>query len=295
MKFKIIWVPIVLMLVGGAVMIGLTDYITAGFSLSVFSKPEFWSNLLCTNGGTLCMILAILLMRIDKFKEANKEFLDTQEFIQNYYRDSSYRSVIFNKYCAEINRKEKIEVFIESIKKKFTKYTNKKSNPENIEVYTKGTEEEKKNNEYCKKLKYYETLMSDEYINESIDNLRIKHNTISESLVFMGISTHSYKRDYITKHKFLKVFKDLLPKYLLTFAVTFLVSTITPDFKEGITIVALIKTATKLFTVCSQIYFAYNYSNKYCNEVIMHDICFRKNIINNYTLWLTRKAKEKEV
>lgn len=67
---------------------------------------------------------------------------------------------------------------------------------------------------------------------------------------------------------------------------------IAPDLKDGITVAVIFKTSVKLFSICSQIYFAYNYSNKYNTEVILHDIRYRVSIINKFKLWLARKVKE---
>lgn len=289
LKFKIIWVPIALMLLGGAVMIGLTDYITAGFSFKIFRSPEFWSNILCSNIGILCIIISILLIKIDKFQEENEEFLDLKKYMFTYYRNENYKSVVFKKFCAIANRTEKKIVYKTSIQKKYTKLS---PTPDDLNIINNGTEEEKKSNKYCIKVEFYEHLMSDEYIENNIDKLKIKYNTLTEDLVFNGVPTTSENVNYITKHKAGKVIKDLLPKYMLSFALTVIMATLVPSFKDGIGIETIFKTATKLFTVCSQIYFAYNYADKYCQEVIMHDIIFRNSVIKDYDLWLAKQIKE---
>jgi hypothetical protein len=60
----------VLILLTGALCIGLTDYIEAGFDLQkLLSDRTFFTNIALTNIGILCIILAILLYRSDKYKD----------------------------------------------------------------------------------------------------------------------------------------------------------------------------------------------------------------------------------
>lgn len=291
-KIKLIHIPIVIMLLLGALMIGLTDYITAGFNFDILTNYTFWVNIISTNIGTISVVIAVLLMVIDNFKEKNILYLDITNYIINYYRNSDYKSAVFRKFCGIENKKEKKRVYLNRLNTKFSKL---KPNHKDLEISLKGTEEEKENNKYCQKIKKIELMSSEEYMSTYLDKLRIKYDTITEDLIFTGVPTNSYQTNYIVKHKGIKVTKDLLPRYLLTFALTCFASSLVPDLAEGITLVTVFKTAVKLFSVCSQIYFAYTYANKYCQEVVMHDLNFRNNTIRNYDLWLNTQIKEVSV
>lgn len=292
LKFKLVYIPIVLMLLGGALMIGLTDYITAGFSIENLTSITFWTNIITTNIGVACVIIAILLIMVDKFKDENKEYLDAEQYIYNYYKSTKYQTAVFQKFSSLENRESKKIAYINKIRKKYSKL---KPSPEDLHIKQYGTEEEKSKNKYCIKCKYYETLMSLDYLENNIDKLHIHHDTITEKLIFSGVPTDSSTRDYIVKHKGAKVAKDLLPKYILSFVLTVFIAGATLDLLEGVTMATVFKTVSKLFTICTQIYFAYNYSNKYNIEVVLHDINFRRSIIKKYDLWLikeTQKTKE---
>lgn len=293
LKFKLIYIPIVIMLLGGALMIGLTDYITAGFTLDILRTSTFWTNIVTTNIGILCVILSILLIMIDKFKEENLEYLDAQKYIFDYYRSTKYQTAVFQKFSACENRNNKKLAYIMNIRKKYSKL---KPSPKDLQIMQKGTEIEKESNKYCIKALYYETLMSSDYLENNIDKLHVHYNTITENLIFSGIPTTSNSIEYVTRHKGFKVAKDLLPKYLLSFAITVIIAGLSIDLLKGINIATVFKTVSKLFTISTQIYFAYNYSNKYSNEVVLHDINFRRSIIKKYDLWLVKETqKTKEV
>ena len=286
-SFRLNYLIIALLLLSGAVVAGLTDYITSDFDVTIFYRYSFWVNIITTNIGVLCIIIAILMIKIDEFKLNDIEYNDLNKKIVAFYLNK-YQSTIFKKFCLETNTKNKIEAYKYSINKKYNKL---KPTPNDLYIYHNGTEEEKLKNRYCKKVKYYETLLDPDYINNTINKRIVKYNTITDSLVFSGIPTDEKTKDYVTKHKIGKVVLDLIPKFSLSLGMTFILASITPTLKDGITAAMIYNTATKLLTMLTQIYFAINYSNKYNQEVILHDIKFRYGVITDYEMWFTCKSK----
>lgn len=275
----------------GALVAGLTDYITADFSPDVFKTPEFWMNINTTNLGTLCIILAILLSKIAKFKINDPDYNNTLRKINDFY-DNNYQATLFSGFCKWFNRRVKRETYIERIQ---NKYNQLKPTMNDLTIYNGTDEKAKKNNYYCRKVKYYNTLLDNKYIDDVIDKLNFSYDGISDALVFSGCVSNTPKRNYVTKHKFFKVFVDLFPRYLLSFGITLLVSSIIPDAKDGIGLATVFKTCTKLFTMAAQIYFAINYANDYCQSVVLHDVRYRWSVITDYNMWYleqTKKLKE---
>lgn len=286
-KFRLNQLLIALLILMGALVAGITDYIQAGFNFNVFTKPSFWVNIVTTNIGMLCIILAILLSKVDRFKLENDTYNSIYDDINKFYI-VEYVPAIFRKFSAERNRKSKIATYKHNINKKYTRL---KPSPKSLEIYKTGTEIEKSKNKYCIKTQYYNSLLDEQFINDTIDKRYVKYNSISEGLIFSGVQPKDDKENYVTKHKAFKVFKDLLPKFTLSFGTTLLLSSIIPDVADGITIAMILKTCSKVFNMCMQIYFAINYANSYCEEVVLHDIRFRKDIISEYRIWYTAKEK----
>ena len=116
----------------------------------------------------------------------------------------------------------------------------------------------------------------------------------------MKVETAKKIVDYITKNKVIKFISDIAPNLLLSFSFIAFISGITADLQQGITMVTIFKTVAKLFTFTVSIYFAYNYADRYINEVTLHDIIFRYGKLNEYKLWENRqvnllKTKEKMI
>ena len=209
-SFRLNYLIIALLLLSGAVVAGLTDYITSDFDVTIFYRYSFWVNIITTNIGVLCIIIAILMIKIDEFKLNDIEYNDLNKKIVTFYLNK-YQSTIFKKFCLETNTKNKIEAYKYSINKKYNKL---KPTPNDLYIYHNGTEEEKLKNKYCKKVKYYETLLDPDYINNTINKRIVKYNTITDSLVFSGIPTDEKTKDYVTKHKIGKVVLDLINIFL---------------------------------------------------------------------------------
>lgn len=280
-KFKLIYIPLALTFIVGVLMMGITDYITFGFTKEMLKKPDFWINIACTYTGIVCLIIAMILVKVDNFKEANVEYLMYQNNIFEF-RKNEYVAPMFQKFCFEDNLKTKIKYYKYEINKKFSKII---PSEEDLKIYYEGTEEQKSSNDYCIKMEYYDRILSKEYVERVVPKLNIKYPAISEGVIFTETKGTKQIVDYVTTNKVRKIFIDYLPRFMFSFAVTLLISSLAPDLKEGIKMAVIFKTVMKLFIVLTQTFFAYNYANRYNKEVTLHDIIFRDSKLNEYRVW----------
>lgn len=281
---KLAYVPIAIMFIVGLLMIGITDYLTSGLSFERFSEPEFWNNIITSNIGIICLIVSILLLRIDKFKEENKDYLQTVSLIAKFYIER-YIAPVFRMFTNEQTLEYKKEAYLTKIQKKYNKL---KPSAKDLEICYGKDEEAKVKNKYYRKEKRLAFLMSKEYIDENIHKINIKHNTITDSLIFSGVPTSSKHKDYIHINKGLKILLDLLPKFLMSFAIIFITTAVAIDFKEGIDASVVFKTASKIFSIATQWQFANTYSKRYNVEVTLGDAQFRLGLLTAYPEWEKR-------
>ena len=93
-NFRLNYLIIALLLLSGAAVAGLTDYITSDFDANIFRNYSFWVNIITTNIGVLCIIISILMMKIDSFKVNDLEYKDINNKIIKFYSEK-YQSTIF--------------------------------------------------------------------------------------------------------------------------------------------------------------------------------------------------------
>lgn len=286
-KFKIIYIPLFFIFLLGALAIGLADYISLGFSLEALKKADFWINIVCADIGIICMIISIILIKIDNFKDRDEIYLSYLNNILTFRRDK-YIAPMFKKFCFEDNYKTKTLYYKYKIQKEFSKV---KPTEQDIKIYYEGSEEEKLHNEYCQHVIYYDRLLDTDYINKMLPKLHIKYPAISDAVIFSGISIKDGQLvDYITKHKVLKIILDYLPRFLFSFGLIIILSTLQPGWKD-INAAIVFKTVFKVFIILSQVYFAYSYANRYNRDVTLHDIAFRDSKLNEYKVWEDKQIK----
>ena len=297
-KFKLIYIPLILLLLSGMLCIGLTDYIVAGFDLEkLLSDPTFFVNIGLTNLGILCIIIVILLYKSDKYKEEDDEYNQYKSEVSSFYK-TRYYSTVFKLFLAQVNLENKRKAYIAKINKKAAKL---KPSPKDLDIaYTHSDvpeEEEylnqlREKNKYFKKMKYYDKLLSKEYIDKNIHRLRVKYNKLTDSMIFNEHSLSGEAPEGIIRHKAWKVTRELAPRYLMSFILICFATAIYIDWKDGITASIIFTTCTKLFTICSQIYFIWNYSDTYNIRYLLHDMQFRKGILSAYDLWEKKQVKK---
>ncbi len=308
--FKVLYIPVALLFLTAIVMIGFVDYITADFDWTIIQSSSFWITNITSITGSIAVIIGVLLLRNQHYIENNEEYKYCDSEINKFYK-MEYKAPIFNKFCSEDNLLTKREHYLKKVNDKRAKL---KPKAKDLEIYfakpkAVDPEERKKeeaeiayakaHNKYCKKLDYYDKITSEEYLANNISKMNLSYPKISPGLIFSGTEVNSHMvTNYVTTHKASKIAKDILPRFLLTTGLLVISSSFIPGIQDGITIAMIFKSAVKLFSIGSQIYFAYNYSNSYAVSVLLHDIQFRLDKISTFRLWYQNRisrVKSKEI
>ena len=297
-KFKLIYIPLVLLLLSGALCIGLTDYITAGFDLDkLLNDPTFFVNVAMTNLGILCIIITILLYRSDKYKEEDEEYNQYRTDISGFYK-SRYYAPVFKLFIAELNLENKRKAYMAKINKKASRLRPTQKDLDIAYTHSDIPEEEERlnklreKNRYFQKTRYYDKLLSKEYIDRNIHKLRVRYNKLNDTMIFNEHSLSKETEDGLIKNKAFKVARELAPRYLMSFIFICFATAIYIDWKDGITASIIFNTCTKLFTICSQIYFIWNYSSTYNIRYLLHDMQYKKGVLSAYDMWEKKQVKK---
>jgi hypothetical protein len=215
--------------------------------------------LLTSYAAIACYTVATLTACIAKFKETNEEYLATDKNISNFARDN-YKPTLFGRYCSSINKKRKIAAWKRRCYKQWEKLEKLEKNPKNVNAWMKYSvalddyekalkkfKEDKENgaenleipmmpetdNRYCTKRKKLETYLSQDYIDNNIERLKIKFDAITAGLVLGGVTSQKEniltEDAYVTKHKSLKVIADRAPQSLSTMTIVMFCSSVVID------------------------------------------------------------------
>lgn len=290
----------------GLLLISGTDLFTAQIGFNSLKEYTFYIKQLVVYVAIICVTIGTVYSFIDSFKENNKEYLEANNFILEFAGSKENIPSILGKYLEELNRKRKIAQYKFNIKKKLHKlenyhpwYTFKKTyTDEDIHIWNSGTEEEKQNNHYCRKRALLEEQLSDEFIEKNIDVIHVKYKKVTESVILGGYYEDEDKNgpnEFVTNNLTGKVLRYKVPKILMSFGWTFMLSMVMFEF-TSFNVNAIINIATKLGTLAWNAYTASRYAKELTQTTIIKDIRFRRGIIMEYKKWIEQQAgQQKEI
>lgn len=277
-------------------IIGVTSVISGELKWGSFKDAIFYIQNLLTYAAIVCVIVGTLLYIIDKFKQTNGEFVDSEKKLQEFAA-KTYVPSVFANYCSYINRKRKINQFLYNTKKKLFKLE-RKAKEQDLYLWNNDRANAiKHGNLYCLTRKRLEDQLNLDWIEKNIDKIEVRYDKITANVILGGEFSKSDNfavNDYITKHKAGKVARDKAPMILLSFGITCFASSIIVGFRFDAS--ALILFLTKLIVLCFNTFMTIRYANNYTNTVTLKDIRFRKGIVKEYSMWITQQdvSKDKE-
>ncbi len=292
------------MFVLALVLITGTDLFSAELGLNALKDATFYIKQAIVYIAVICVTFGTVYSYIDSFKEKNDEYKLADKAILDFAQGKKYVPTILGRYLEDLNRKRKIAQYRFNLQKKLHLLETyhpwwtfkKKYTDEDIHIWNKGTPEEKSKNEYCRKRMLLEEQLDPEYIEKNIDNMHVKYKRISESIILGGYYEDEEKNgpnEYVTKNLGGKILAYKLPKIIMSFGWTFMLSMIIFDL-TNFNVNAIMSITTKLGTLAWNAYTATRYAKQLTETTIIKDIRFRKGIVTEYEKWLDQEAERQK-
>lgn len=282
-------------------IIGLATVITGDVGFDFYKDASFYINQLLTDAAILCVTFATFYAYIDKFKETNEDYLSNIQYIREFATSKNYIPSILNRFLEIINKNRKIkqykfdltkELFLLETKRKFWKFGPLLYKEEDYYIWNHGTQEEKNNNEYCRKRQRLEELLQDKNVERDIEYKLIKYDKITSGVILGGFykdSDNAKPNEFITKYPEAKVAKKKIPQLLYSFTLVFLLSSFV--FGEiTINLNTIFNFSVKLLVLCWNSYTSLRFAKEFSQSVTLKDTRFRKGIILEYEKWLVQEA-----
>lgn len=284
----------IVILVAAFIMLLGVDFIRAGMSFNAITDPAFFVSNAFTDAALLCITFGTVYLYLDWFKLNDDRYKTADDILTKFAQGKTNVPSILSRFLEGFNRKRKINQYKYLIKEKIYKLEKSKSfSDKDLHLWNYGTEEEKALNEYCSKRKMYEELLTDEYIEANINNMNIKYDRVTASVILSNFYTEGPKgqvNDFITKDENGKIIAYRGPRLLLSFGATFLLSSLVLD-AIIFNWLALLTFAGKALTISVTAYTSYRYAKKHAITITRHDNEFRASIVTEYDKWLLQEAK----
>ena len=292
------------------VLITGVDLIVGEMGWENITDPYFYIRNFITGVAMLLITFATTFFALDHLKESNQTYCTAKDEINAFAISRDNIPSVLSKFLEHLNRKRKINQYEHNVLMKIYNLENKQKwyayipivkwfvkNPyyyteEEMHIWNFGTEEEKAKSKYCRKRKMYEEQLSPELIEKTIDTKHVNYDKITTAILlsdYYNKNDRTRANDFVTKNETEKIAQNKIPALLFSFGVTFLMTSLVLD-SFSINWLSLITLGTKAVTIAWNIFTSIRYAKKHFNNITLHDIVFRRSIIQEYYKWLSQEA-----
>ena len=276
----------------GFILAGLTSFITGKMSLANLQNASYYISTMLTYVAFLCIVASTVLKKVDDFVATDEEYLALDRGIRDF-AVNTYRPTAFSKFLAKLNLERKKRQFHHDITKSLQLLDDTATDKERA-IMVIGTEEEKRNCDYCYKREAYIKQLDPDWIDQNVATMSVKYDQVTYDIILGGF--YSKNRDgvnpFITKNKTWKMIRDRAPGMLLSFAIMSFVSAMVLDIAYSPN--AVLQLIVKILALFWNIYTALRYSEVWIQTVTLKDIRFRHGIVAEYNAWVVNEYREQE-
>lgn len=263
------------------ILIGGTLFVTADFDISILATPDFWWQVIGANIANLLLLNSTAKLDIDKANDKDAEVLERKETIKETVRSSVEND--FDDFLSEENKNRKIVAWKDLINNKISKL-DKRVRSKDIEIFSNGTEEQKKKNRYCRKRKALQEKLTDDFIDKNIVYLRVKYIKLKRYEITNGCK-QEHNNYELTTNISKRILKDTYSKYLFSLGITVFASTFSNLILKDFTVATLIVFAVKLISLFMSIFNGKDYAKEFVSTTLIGDLQFRRDVLLKYLTW----------
>lgn len=276
----------------GFIMAGLTSFIVGDVKLANLQNASYYISTLLTYVAFLCIVASTVLKKVDDFTATDEEYITLDKGIRHFAMNT-YRPTAFSKFLAKLNLDRKKRQFHYDTTKALQLLDDTATDKERA-IMVIGTEEEKRNCDYCYKREAYIKQLDPDWIDSNVAFLSVKYDKVTYDIILGGFYTKNKDgvNPFITKNKALKMVRDRAPGMLLSFAVMTFVSAMVLDIAYSPN--AVLQLIVKMMALLWNLYTALRYADQWIQTVTLKDIRFRHGIVAEYNAWVINEYNEQE-
>ena len=293
MKITLKLLPYLFIQVLILMLVGMGEVLLMEWGLSKLIDAEFWFSYITLTLAGILSFFSWANMRIDQVVNApyklgmesdpniNMNDLGVIVAIKRNALNNlvlKHRTSDLPDFLKEINLEEKRNCYVYDVTNKLNKLRSRHTLPLN-------------------KIKYLESTISDEWLNEHLEHTHVKYVPVTEAYIINGAMD---KRSTTFRHRSLskseKMINDNIHKWIMSLSYTLLVTSI--SFTVDITVLDVAVWYTILVKVGScliQGVLGINYAKSYINEKTIYELDDRLALFEAYLEWKKNKTKEARV
>jgi hypothetical protein len=265
-------------------LIGGLAFVSVEFDPSQILKFEFWLPILITSSAVWLVFFYTSKEYLIKYEKRDPEIQILKKNLLEKAKNEGFEHL--TEYLVEKNIKFKITAWKEKYKRIESKLDYKASD-EDIYIWSKGTESQKLDNKYCQKKRQIQRVLTDEYINNNLEYLKVDVVQFTYAMVVAGTngkhSKSSFEKNIDQKINQEAVY-SIISRTVLLVAIGVLIIG-----EQGITVSSIIKLLGNLAILTSAFFRSVLLASDLVSGTLKEQILERISIIEDYKNWLKPK------
>lgn len=286
---------------------GLDEFLRSGFAVDFMFSPEWWYRVFRVLTSNIFIFVGTLLYLLDLALRTREDIIAKKNEVKIAV-DKYIDPVTFDPFYLGFERERKINYYKRAMEAKLEKLESRakmedlalwnkqeKNVDEHGKIIDKEIDTQFNENKFCKKKKVLLTQLTDEFIQQHINYMKVPYRPNSKSFVTNGYNKpHAMYDEYAVEPRRSKLFWDLMPKFLVMAGFLIAGESVVVEFMMADSLLAsFFNMLMKITPLMLQVYFAFAYCDAYIDEKVMVDFRKRLDIITLYLASLKKGAEAK--
>ena len=288
MKMSLRLVPYILLQFMILLLVGAGELFAAGWNPERLLEADFWFSYATITIATIMSFFSWANVKIDMYLDT-PYYLGMETDPKTNLNDVGVTSAIKRNLLSslvlkhktsdlpeflntEINLPEKTEVYIEQKTAQLIKY---REGWRSTCFLTKRRA--------AKKVEIIKEQLSEEYISQNIQNLKVKYTPVTEAYLINGVnvsSTKNHRRKQISRAS--TMIKDNIHKWILSLSYLLLLTSLSIEFSEEMSLAVIYSTSIKVINCVFQSLMGINYAKDYMSNKVIVELDDRISIMEMY-------------
>ena len=267
-------------------VVGLFNFVTAEVRTDILTSAEFWNKTISQNLANLIVFSTTITLYNTRNMEEDKDYLQMDKLVTTSVRQDIQSD--FGQWVFDKNKIEKKQAYIEKINARIAKQEIK-AKPDDLNIWYYGTEEQKAENNYCKKRVKLIKLTDNERLDKFIISMKVDYDEINRSFIESGEAKETKKQNKKLAGPG-KIVKDNAPNFSLGMAFVIFINSFV--YTANISDVAFwFQVFFSLVILVYMFIMGRNYADSYMKKVLFVDLKTRFNIIRVYLSDMVKEVK----
>ena len=275
-------------------LIGMFDLFEMSFDTSRLKQPDYWAEVFTLLMAGVLIFAMTLFYKYMRKKEEDTKSAEKEDSLNTNLDVAGTADLPF--FVNDNNLKRRIVAYKDKMAAQYSNLITKTTikHPKSLDIWLKGTEQQKKKDKWCKKITRIESLMSDEFIEENKYTLDASFVKITPNFIQNGVNVVKKNSSLENPSNSVSIaVRDNALNFILPIATTGALIGMVLTTTEQTRWMFIFMLFLKTFVLLIQHMSAVIYTPVFYKKTRVSDLSFRYRLAEDYVTWKTKQKEAK--